>query len=157
MNPKLPEKSSFHLRLAGLLVFTAGLFTWQSRAEDLPNFARWEKDIAAFEQKDKEKPPPKNAILFVGSSSIRLWDLTKSFPALEVINRGFGGSQIADSVHFAPRIVIKYEPRLVILYAGDNDIAAGKPQPGAYPPASSNIFVDAPWGNTDDFLGSLEL
>jgi lysophospholipase L1-like esterase len=96
------------------------------RAEDRPDFARWEKEIAAFERQDRAKPPPKGAILFVGSSSIRLWDLPKSFPGKDVINRGFGGSELADSVHFAPRIVLKYEPRLVVLYAGDNDIAAGK-------------------------------
>jgi lysophospholipase L1-like esterase len=96
------------------------------RAADPTDPARWEKDIAAFEQRDREKPPPKNAVVFVGSSSIRLWELAKSFPDVETINRGFGGSQLADSVHFAPRIVLKYEPRLVVLYAGDNDLAAGK-------------------------------
>src|SRR5207302_468645 len=61
-----------------------------------------------------------------GSSSIRLWDLKKAFPNLEVINRGFGGSQIVDSVHFAPRLITKHAPRLVVLYAGDNDVAQGK-------------------------------
>jgi len=91
-----------------------------------PDFSRWEKDIAAFEQKDKDKPPPKNGVLFAGSSSIRLWDLKKSFPDLDAINRGFGGSQIADSTHFAPRIILKQEPRLIVFYAGDNDVAAGK-------------------------------
>ena len=95
-------------------------------AEHGPDFARWEKDIAAFEQHDREKPPPKNAVVFVGSSSIRLWDLARSFPDVETINRGFGGSQLADSAHFAPRLVVKYEPRLVVVYAGDNDLAAGK-------------------------------
>jgi lysophospholipase L1-like esterase len=97
-----------------------------ARADDKPSFDKWEKDIAAFEQKDKESPPPKNAILFAGSSSIRRWDLKKSFPDLDAINRGFGGSQIADSTHFAPRIILKAEPRLIVLYAGDNDLAAGK-------------------------------
>src|SRR5262249_34572144 len=75
---------------------------------------------------DKEKPPPKNAVLFAGSSSIRLWDVSKSFPGLDVINRGFGGSQLADSTHFAPRIILKHQPRMVVLYAGDNDLAFGK-------------------------------
>ena len=79
-----------------------------------------------FEQADAEKPPPKKAIVFVGSSSIRKWDLRKSFPDLKTINRGFGGSQIEDSTHFSDRIVTKHEPRVIVLYAGDNDIARGK-------------------------------
>ncbi len=89
-------------------------------------FASWEPSIAAFERRDRERPPPENGIVFVGSSSIRLWDLPGSFPGLPVINRGFGGSQLADSVHFARRIVTRYRPRTVVLYAGDNDIAFGK-------------------------------
>ena len=87
---------------------------------------RFEKEIAAFEEKDRTDPPPKHAIVFVGSSTIRLWNLQKSFPGLDVTNRGFGGSELSDSVRFATRIVIKYEPRLVVLYAGDNDLAFGK-------------------------------
>ena len=95
-------------------------------AEPPDDFSRWEKAIAAFEKQDQEKPPPKNGVLFVGSSSIRLWDLKKSFPDLAAINRGFGGSQIADAVHFAPQLILKHAPRLVVFYAGDNDIAVGK-------------------------------
>lgn len=89
-------------------------------------FAKWEKEIAALEAGDTKQPPPSEGILFVGSSSIRLWKLANSFPDMPVINRGFGGSQLADSVHFVPRIVAPYKPRIVVLYAGDNDIAAGK-------------------------------
>ncbi len=95
-------------------------------ANEKSPFARWEKSIAAFEAQDKKQPPPRNAILFVGSSSIRLWKLNDSFPKLDVINRGFGGSEIADSTHFADRIILKHAPRTVVLYAGDNDIAKGK-------------------------------
>jgi lysophospholipase L1-like esterase len=87
---------------------------------------RWEKAIAAFERADHGKSPPKQAVLFVGSSSIRLWDLARSFPDTVMLNRGFGGSQLADAAHFVPRIVVPYEPRLVVLYSGDNDLAAGK-------------------------------
>lgn len=87
---------------------------------------RWENEIQAFERQDAKHRPPENAVLFVGSSSIRLWKLEESFPDLKVINRGFGGSQLADAVHFAERIVIPYRPRLVVLYAGDNDLADGK-------------------------------
>jgi lysophospholipase L1-like esterase len=121
-----PARRERFVLTAGVVLVTAGLFFRPSRADDKPGFARWEKTIAALEQEDKKNPPPKSAIVFVGSSGIRLWDLKKSFPDLEVINRGFGGSQLADSVHFAPRLVTKHAPRLVVLYAGDNDIAFGK-------------------------------
>ena len=89
-------------------------------------YARWESTIAKFEEQDKNSPPAKGGVLFVGSSSIRLWKLDESFPDLGAINRGFGGSEIADSTHFAQRIILKHEPRLIFLYAGDNDIAKGK-------------------------------
>ena len=87
---------------------------------------RWESRIQAFEAQDKKQPPVQEGIVFVGSSSIVGWNLKKSFPDLPAINRGFGGSQVADSVHFADRIVLPYRPRVVVLYAGDNDVAAGK-------------------------------
>ncbi len=109
---------------AGLLLTTA--IRAQPPAKDAARFERWEKDIQAFEQRDKDKPAPKDAVLFAGSSSIRQWDVAKSFPDLEVVNRGFGGSQIADSTHFAARIILPHRPRAVVLYAGDNDLAAGK-------------------------------
>ena len=87
---------------------------------------KWEKAIADFEAQDRQSPPPKNAILFVGSSSIRLWDLNKSFPDLPAINRGFGGSQMSDVVRYASRIVTPYKPRAIVLYEGDNDLANGR-------------------------------
>jgi lysophospholipase L1-like esterase len=66
-------------------------------------------------------------VLFVGSSTIRLWpSLASDFPGVDVIQRGFGGSELGDVVRYAPRIVTPYKPRLIILYAGDNDLAAGK-------------------------------
>lgn len=88
--------------------------------------ARWEPAIQAFEKQDAEQPPVKNGVVFVGSSSIRMWDLKESFPEEDYINRGFGGSQIADSIAYVDRLVLKHVPRVVIMYAGDNDIAAGK-------------------------------
>ena len=87
---------------------------------------RWEKAIQAFERQDAENPPPKGEIVFIGSSSIRMWKTSEDFPEFRIINRGFGGSQTADSVEFADRIAIPYAPRLIVLYAGDNDISAGK-------------------------------
>lgn len=89
--------------------------------------AQWGKDIRAFEAADKTNPPPQDAILFIGSSSIRLWtNAAQAFPGHKVFSRGSGGSQLADSVAFADRIVTPYRPKLVVLYAGDNDIASGK-------------------------------
>lgn len=96
-------------------------------AEQVYPFAKWEKEIAAFEAADSAKAPEKGGIVFVGSSSIRLWKtLSSDFAGLPVLNRGFGGSQLGDSVHFADRIIIPYEPRMVVVYAGGNDINAGK-------------------------------
>jgi lysophospholipase L1-like esterase len=88
---------------------------------------RWAKQVGAFETADKTHPPPQDAVLFIGSSSIRRWtNVAAAFPDHKVINRGFGGSQLSDSVLFADRIVTPYKPRLVLLYAGDNDIAGGR-------------------------------
>ena len=86
----------------------------------------WADAIAKFEKEDKKMPPPKQGVLFLGSSSIRGWDVKKWFPDMLVVNRGFGGSQICDSTHYADRIVTIHEPRIVVFYAGDNDISAGK-------------------------------
>jgi lysophospholipase L1-like esterase len=83
-------------------------------------------EIAAFEAQDKTTPPPANSILFVGSSSIRLWsDLNEAFPGKPVINRGFGGSTLTDLIKYMPRIILPYSPKQVVVYAGDNDIAQG--------------------------------
>ena len=91
------------------------------------NFERWEKEISAYEAKDKTNPPAKGGIVFIGSSTIRGWKtLAQDFPGHNVINRGFGGSQIVDSTHFADRVIFPYEPKMVFLRAGGNDINAGK-------------------------------
>jgi len=87
---------------------------------------RFESDIEKFEARDKVTPPPSDAALFVGSSSIRLWStLAQDFPEIPVINRGFGGSDLTDSVTYADRIVIPYKPRIIVVYAGSNDLNAG--------------------------------
>ena len=89
--------------------------------------AAWEQDMQRFAASDARQPPPRHGIVFVGSSSIRFWEtLAQDFPGKPVINRGFGGSEMADSAFYADRIVIPYAPRLVVVYAGENDIAAGK-------------------------------
>ena len=76
---------------------------------------------------DRTAPPPKNALLFVGSSTIVRWKtLQQDYPASPIINRGFGGNQIADSTHFADRMIFPYQPRMIFLRAGGNDIHSGK-------------------------------
>ncbi len=87
----------------------------------------WQKEIAAFAEADKKEFPKKTQILFTGSSSIRLWQTLQSdFPEYSVLNRGFGGSQIEDVNHYAAEIVLPYKPKLIVFYAGDNDINDGK-------------------------------
>ena len=120
------------LNLTMAFVFVAGvLFNSQLFAQTAAPVAngssRWEKDIAAFEAKDKTNPPPQKALLFIGSSTILLWKtLEQDLPNHQVINRGFGGSQIADATFYVDRIVIPYQPKMVLLRSGGNDIYAGK-------------------------------
>ncbi|MHB1058513.1 MAG: SGNH/GDSL hydrolase family protein [Rhodanobacter sp.] len=88
--------------------------------------AQWNADIAAFQAEDRAHPPPRGAVLFIGSSSIRFWKtLAADFPGVRTINRGFGGSEIDDATFFADRIVAPYRPRAIVMYAGDNDLADG--------------------------------
>jgi lysophospholipase L1-like esterase len=83
----------------------------------------FEDDIIAFEEADKKNPPPLGGVLFIGSSNIRMWTtLIQDFPEFNVLNRGFGGSMIENSVDFVDRITIPYKPRLIVLSAGTNDI-----------------------------------
>jgi lysophospholipase L1-like esterase len=91
------------------------------------SFDKWEPEIQKFEAADREQMPPKGGNVFVGSSSIRLWtNLVDAFPKKKIVRRGFGGSTMADALHFADRIVLPYEPKQVFVYEGDNDLAAGK-------------------------------
>ena len=88
---------------------------------------KWAAAIDKFTEADKTNPPPRDAVVFVGSSSIVKWtSLAQDFPDLKVINRGFGGSQLEDTVFYADRIVIPYRPKTVVVYAGDNDLNAGR-------------------------------
>jgi lysophospholipase L1-like esterase len=88
---------------------------------------RWENEISAFARADSLQPPPARGVLFTGSSSIRLWhDLPQRFSDRKVINRGFGGSWLSDAVYYFPRLVVAYQPKTIVVYAGENDIADGK-------------------------------
>ena len=87
---------------------------------------RWKENIQKFQKNDANNPPPQNAVLFVGSSSIVGWDTKKWFSEIKTINRGFGGSYICDSVYYADTIILPYKPKTIVFYAGDNDIADNK-------------------------------
>ena len=87
-------------------------------------------EINEFIAADRNAMPPKDAVLFVGSSSIKFWDtLAKDFAEIPVINRGFGGSIIEESTRYADRIVVPYKPKLIVLCAGTNDLAYGGKSP----------------------------
>ena len=87
---------------------------------------RWEPAIQKFEAEDKANPPAKGGIVFIGASSFARWtNLAESFPDLKVVNRGFGGSELAEAVKYAPRVVVPHAPRIVVLYAGENDLNRG--------------------------------
>lgn len=87
----------------------------------------WAPEIAKLTAGDATNPPPANGVVFVGSSSIRLWtSLATDFPGVATINRGFGGSELADSVYYLDRVVLPYHPKTVVLFAGTNDIWSGK-------------------------------
>jgi lysophospholipase L1-like esterase len=118
------------LLAAVLLPGCAGAPPRAAAAPEVPrdvSSADWAQDMARFAAADAADPPPKRAVLFVGSSSIRKWEtLAADFPGIATINRGFGGSQVRDSTWYADRIVVPYAPRLIVFYAGDNDIDAGR-------------------------------
>ena len=93
-------------------------------------------EINAFQAADKKQMPPRGAVLFIGSSSIRMWEtLAQDFAEIPVINRGFGGSLIQESTRYADRIAIPYQPKMIVLCAGTNDLAYGNKKP-------SQVFQD---------------
>jgi lysophospholipase L1-like esterase len=121
-------------------VFVAGaLFLALAIVADSPTFAAeraaaqtatanpFESEIVAFEEADKQHMPAPGGVVFVGSSSFKTWNLEENFPGRGYINRGFGGSTMADAAYYVDRIAIKYKPRTIVLYEGDNDVNAGVP------------------------------
>lgn len=91
-----------------------------------PGPTAWEPDVQRFEAADRTLMPAPGGVLFTGSSSIRLWSsLERDFPGVPVINRGFGGSEMEDLLHYVDRLVLAYRPGIVLVYEGDNDLNAG--------------------------------
>jgi lysophospholipase L1-like esterase len=86
----------------------------------------FQDEIKAFERLDSLQDPPKNATLFIGSSSFRLWEnVQHEFPKHHIINRGFGGSTLEDVIHYTDQIIFPYAARQIVIYCGENDIASG--------------------------------
>jgi len=103
------------LILITLTVFTASVFSQN------PPF--WD-DIQKFKHEDSMSNPPKNAIVFTGSSSFTKWtDVQNRFPGYTIINRGFGGSKLPDVIRYADDVIFKYTPKQVVIYCGENDAA----------------------------------
>ena len=95
-------------------------------SQDVKSPQRWETSIQKFERKIEDGTSKPGSVLFIGSSSIVKWDLAKWFPEHQTVNHGFGGSEVSDSLYFFDRIVTPLKPTMIVLYAGDNDIAKGK-------------------------------
>lgn len=120
-------KNAFLVSLVALLILGAAARGTSAQEKEAKGPERFETQIAAYEAQDRENPPPKGQILFTGASTIRRWTtLAQDFPKHKVINRGFGGSQIADATHFADRIIIPYAPRAIFIRSGGNDLNARK-------------------------------
>jgi lysophospholipase L1-like esterase len=109
-----------------LLIFIAPWVGAQETATKVSGKDRYAADIAKFVEQDKATPPPKNGLLIAGSSSARYWiTAAEDFKPYPVINRGFGGSKTTEVLATMDRIALPYHPRLVIYFAGTNDLAGG--------------------------------
>jgi lysophospholipase L1-like esterase len=120
-----------YLRRAALLAAAASALAVFALRIEAQTAERWDPAIAKFEAQDRIAPPPQRGIVFIGASSIVRWHLDEFFPELgdQAINRGFGGSQSVDAVRYVDRVVVPYRPRIVVYYAGDNDVEAQVPAP----------------------------
>lgn len=113
-----------------------------------PDPLRFQSEIDQFESYDLRNSFPAEAVLFVGSSSIRLWHTADAFPDITIINRGFGGAHVSDVIHYMQQTVLKYSPRAVVFYAGDNDIWDGKTSERVVDDLTR--FLSAVWSSRND-------
>ena len=113
-------------RLMMLVLASVFAVTLEPSAQAPIDPNRYEATIQKFEAADKANPPVKGGIVFIGASSFARWaNLAESFPDHRVVNRGFGGSELSEAVKYAPRVVVPHAPRIVVLYAGENDLNRG--------------------------------
>jgi len=115
------------VRFIILLILSLSVFSFGQEKIADPDAKRFQKGIDSFKKWDHKNSFPSQAVLFVGSSSIKMWQTNDGFPEYPVINRGFGGAHISDVLYYYDDVIKKYEASLIIFYAGDNDIAGGKP------------------------------
>lgn len=117
--------------LAATLTLTS-LLASQAAAATTPTpatpEARWHSTLEEFAAADKAKKPSGRGVLFVGSSSVRMWkSMVTDFRDVPVIiNRGYGGSTLEDSSHMVRQLVTQYRPSQVLVYAGENDLEEGR-------------------------------
>ncbi len=108
----------------------------------------FEDEIRAFEAADLQKHPPENAILFVGSSSIRLWNsLADDMAPIPIVRRGFGGASLGDCIHYVDRVVTNYAPKAVFVFCGTNDIVGETPKSAAEVLELYKEFVGRIWAD----------
>jgi len=113
-------------RLMFVLIVLAGLAISAAAQVAPADPNRWEPEIQKFEAEDKAKGLVKGGNVFIGASSIARWtNLAESFPDRKVVNRGFGGSEMAHAAQYASRVVVPHAPRVVVLYSGENDLNRG--------------------------------
>ncbi len=111
--------------MRALLLFVLALL-WAAPLSAQTAVERRDREIRGFEEADRAAPPPAGEIVFVGSSTIVNWEVTKAFPDLRITNRGMWGSSLSDALGYVDRFVIPYQPRMVVLYAGENDVNGGR-------------------------------
>jgi len=124
------------IKFLPILIAIALVSTLAYSQKNAPDPKRFDDTVFEYETADKQQPFPEGAVLFVGSSSVRMWKtLDEDFPQVKAVNRGFGGSQFSDLLYYLDRLVTCYQPSKIFIYEGDNDIASGK--------KAENILNDA--------------
>ncbi len=120
-------QSSFFIKLVLIVGLMAAAVSAQAQRDTDP--ARWEEAMQRFDEQDRMSPPPEGAIVLTGSSSIARWNnqAAAALAPLTVIPRGFGGSIMSDVLHHLDRVALRYKPRAILIYEGDNDTAWGIP------------------------------
>jgi lysophospholipase L1-like esterase len=110
-----------HFRSIVIILILSGFSYCFAQESQYPYY----QDIQKFRQNDSVNPPPLHVILFAGSSTFTLWkDVQDYFPGHTIINRGFGGSTLADQIHYVESVVFPYSPHQIVIYCGENDLAS---------------------------------